>query len=59
MGLVKQGNQTAERYVLPPEEVARWRKVAGEPIWQDWGQEDGEQGQARGEGDPRGQLSSF
>jgi TRAP-type C4-dicarboxylate transport system substrate-binding protein len=36
MGLVKQGNYTAERYVLPPEEVARWRKVAGEPIWQDW-----------------------
>ena len=36
MDLVKKGNYTAERYVLPPDEEARWRKVAGEPIWQDW-----------------------
>jgi TRAP-type transport system periplasmic protein len=36
MGLVKEGKFTAERYVLPADEVARWRKVAGEPIWQDW-----------------------
>jgi TRAP-type C4-dicarboxylate transport system substrate-binding protein len=24
------------RYDLPPHEVARWRKVAGEPLWNDW-----------------------
>jgi TRAP-type C4-dicarboxylate transport system substrate-binding protein len=23
-------------YTLPPEEVERWRRVAGEPIWKDW-----------------------
>ena len=36
MDLVKKGNYEMHRYVVPPEELARWSKVAGEPIWQDW-----------------------
>ena len=34
--LVKSGKVEGTMYTLPPEEVARWTKVAGEPIWQDW-----------------------
>jgi TRAP-type transport system periplasmic protein len=33
---VKQGNHQLIRYDLPPDEVERWRKVAGEPIWREW-----------------------
>ncbi len=32
----KSGKYEMHRYVLPPEELARWSKVAGEPIWNDW-----------------------
>ena len=34
--LIKKGNYEANTYTLPPDEVARWTKVAGEPVWQDW-----------------------
>jgi len=29
----KAGNYELNRYQLPPDEVARWNKVAGEPLW--------------------------
>jgi TRAP-type C4-dicarboxylate transport system substrate-binding protein len=32
----KAGNHEINRYVVPAEEVARWNKAAGEPIWNDW-----------------------
>ena len=33
---IKAGNYTMERFELPDAEVARWRKVAGEPLWEEW-----------------------
>ena len=33
---VKAGNYEMNRYVLPPEEIARWNKIAGQPIWDEW-----------------------
>jgi TRAP-type C4-dicarboxylate transport system substrate-binding protein len=36
MERVKAGGYEMVKYVVPPEEVARWTKVAGEPIWKDW-----------------------
>ena len=36
MELVKKGNYTMNRYDIPAAELARWSKVAGEPLWQDW-----------------------
>src|SRR6266700_41395 len=33
---VKAGNYEINRYVVPPDELARWLKLAGEPIWDDW-----------------------
>lgn len=33
---VREGKYEMVRYVLPPEELARWKKVAGEPLWDDW-----------------------
>jgi len=24
------------KYVPPPEELERWQKTAGEPLWKDW-----------------------
>ena len=33
---VKKGNYQMNRYVIPPEEQARWTKVAGEPLWKEW-----------------------
>ena len=33
---IKAGNYPMERYEMPAAEVARWQKVAGEPIWEDW-----------------------
>jgi len=32
----KAGNYELNRYQLPPDEVARWNKVAGEPLWNEW-----------------------
>ena len=32
----KAGNYEINRYSPPPDEVARWTKVAGEPIWEEW-----------------------
>jgi TRAP-type C4-dicarboxylate transport system substrate-binding protein len=32
----KAGNYEINRYPVPPDEVARWRKVAGEPLWNEW-----------------------
>lgn len=33
---VKEGKYEMIRYVVPPEELARWKKVAGEPLWDEW-----------------------
>jgi len=30
------GNFEIDRYKVPAEEVARWRKIAGEPLWEAW-----------------------
>jgi TRAP-type C4-dicarboxylate transport system substrate-binding protein len=32
----KAGNYELNRYQVPPEELARWTKLAGEPIWNEW-----------------------
>lgn len=32
----KKGNYQIDKYVVPPEEKARWAKVAGEHLWKDW-----------------------
>jgi TRAP-type C4-dicarboxylate transport system substrate-binding protein len=32
----KAGNYELNRYPVPPAEEERWRKVAGEPIWNEW-----------------------
>lgn len=34
--LIKKGKYEMNKYVLPDQEAARWRKTAGEPLWQDW-----------------------
>jgi TRAP-type C4-dicarboxylate transport system substrate-binding protein len=33
---VKAGNHQLSRYDLPADEVARWSKIAGEPMWDAW-----------------------
>ena len=33
---VKAGKHEMIKYVVPPEELARWTKVAGEPLWAGW-----------------------
>ena len=33
---VKKGNYTMTHYSLPPEEVERWTKISGEPMWKEW-----------------------
>jgi len=33
---IADGKYAANRYVIPPDELARWRKIGGEPIWEDW-----------------------
>jgi TRAP-type C4-dicarboxylate transport system substrate-binding protein len=33
---VKKGGYTMVKYTVPPEEVERWTKVAGMPIWKEW-----------------------
>jgi TRAP-type C4-dicarboxylate transport system substrate-binding protein len=32
----KAGSFEINRYKISPEEVARWRKIAGEPLWEAW-----------------------
>src|SRR5215813_1231494 len=32
----KAGNYQLDRYTVPPDELARWTKLAGEPIWNEW-----------------------
>ena len=32
----KAGNYEMIRYTVPADEVARWNKAAGEPLWEDW-----------------------
>ena len=32
----KAANIELNRYDVPPAEVARWNKVAGEPLWDEW-----------------------
>jgi TRAP-type C4-dicarboxylate transport system substrate-binding protein len=34
--LMKKANRELIRYDVPQQEVARWRKVGGEPLWADW-----------------------
>ena len=36
MERVKQGNYQMVKYVFPPEELERWTKVSGEPVWKEW-----------------------
>jgi TRAP-type C4-dicarboxylate transport system substrate-binding protein len=36
MERIKTGGHQMVKYVLPPEEVERWEKVAGEPLWKEW-----------------------
>jgi TRAP-type C4-dicarboxylate transport system substrate-binding protein len=33
---VKAGKHAMNRYTVPTEEVARWNKTAGEPLWEEW-----------------------
>jgi len=33
---IKAGKHEMVRYELPPAEVARWQKIAGEPLWEAW-----------------------
>jgi len=32
----KKGKFEMIEYQLPPQELARWRKVAGDPLWNEW-----------------------
>ena len=32
----KAANIELNRYDVPPAEVARWNKAAGEPLWEEW-----------------------
>jgi TRAP-type transport system periplasmic protein len=32
----KAGNYELNRYQVPPDELTRWTKIAGEPIWNEW-----------------------
>ena len=32
----KAGNYELNRYTVPSDELARWTKLAGEPIWDEW-----------------------
>jgi TRAP-type C4-dicarboxylate transport system substrate-binding protein len=36
MEKVKSGNYEMNRYQVPPDEVARWSKIAGQPLWEEW-----------------------
>jgi hypothetical protein len=32
----KAGNYELNRSNVPPDEIVRWNKVAGEPLWNEW-----------------------
>jgi TRAP-type C4-dicarboxylate transport system substrate-binding protein len=32
----KKGNYQINKHAVPPDELARWSKVAGEPLWKEW-----------------------
>lgn len=34
--LIKKGNYPMTKYTVPPEELGKWSKVAGEPLWKEW-----------------------
>ena len=34
--LIKKGNYQMTKYTVPPEELSKWGKVAGEPLWKEW-----------------------
>jgi TRAP-type C4-dicarboxylate transport system substrate-binding protein len=34
--LIKKGNYQMTKYTVPPNELAEWSKVAGEPRWKEW-----------------------
>ena len=36
MEAAKKGNYQINKYVVPPEELERWTKAAGEPLWKEW-----------------------
>ena len=36
--LVKQAGGNVIEYTIPPDEFARWQKVAGQPVWDKWTQ---------------------
>ena len=33
---VKAAGITLNRYDVPPAELSRWQKVAGDPLWEEW-----------------------
>jgi TRAP-type C4-dicarboxylate transport system substrate-binding protein len=33
---IKKGNHTMTTYSLPPDEVEKWARVSGEPLWKEW-----------------------
>jgi TRAP-type C4-dicarboxylate transport system substrate-binding protein len=33
---IKKGGYEMVKYTVPPDELARWTKVAGEPLWNEW-----------------------
>lgn len=33
---IKKGGYEMIKYTVPPDELARWTKVAGEPLWKEW-----------------------
>jgi TRAP-type C4-dicarboxylate transport system substrate-binding protein len=33
---IKKGGYEMIKYTVPPDELARWTKVAGEPLWNEW-----------------------
>jgi TRAP-type transport system periplasmic protein len=34
--LIKRGNYQVTKYTVPPAELSKWGKVAGEPLWKEW-----------------------
>ncbi|MEW6667166.1 MAG: TRAP transporter substrate-binding protein [Thermodesulfobacteriota bacterium] len=33
---IKKGNYQMNKYTVPPEELTKWSKVAGDPLWKEW-----------------------